>query len=761
MSRLISTSNSDHESKKEKEEEKIDSTKNEIICSNTPESTPEITKPIFFEEKIEHNREAITASNLSGPTSSSSSSQPAHVSSVPLPLTAMYPPTWADINNSLPSHAYDGNSTTTLQPLEPQEMEQPVPPARPAKEPIVQSTLAEETTHSFFAHQCPGFAVCCNSCDATIPDAHYHCQTCDDGDFDLCSGCVEKGITCYGQDHWLIKRNICGGQIITSTTEKITPKPKPKPEPIVKKEPSQVDRPIPASSRSFTSLPIHQFSTKFSAIRTCNCCVQEYPENQFVHCQTCDDFDLCKNCFVKDTHGHHPAHAFEPVTPGDNPEPMVKARLAPGRNTSHKAICDGCDKSIMGVRHKCLDCPDWDYCSDCVLNAAFVHEGHRFVPIYGSVEPLNRERTIHTGICCDGPLCSSRRTKRYIKGIRYKCTVCHDTDFCADCEASPANSHNKTHPLIKFKTPVRHVTVTTTGDKGDGEPMPAMGDRICSSTSSRATSTVPNMSPSAIQTVVDVKPAEFSPAVLPIRPAPVAASVQTSKHEDLEAVYVSDTIADGTVMKPNHVFEQNWTVHNTGKFAWPAGCSVKFVSGDYMGHIDPSHPTSVRDLILANESTVCYHALKPGCEFTFSVLLRTPKRPGKVASYWRLTTPDGFHFGHRLWCDVEVENIQIAEETQLGKAEQKVEDKTEVSPVQSQMIFPKLEKESSVSSVHHEAKSEPYVAELSREAHETDFEELPEDDDDWAESVLTDDEYDLIDASDEEYCNMMEQKEAK
>lgn len=69
------------------------------------------------------------------------------------------------------------------------------------------------------------FAVCCNSCEENIPDAHYHCSTCDDGDFDLCPACVERGITCYSDDHWLIKRTVNNGQIVNSTTETIATKP--------------------------------------------------------------------------------------------------------------------------------------------------------------------------------------------------------------------------------------------------------------------------------------------------------------------------------------------------------------------------------------------------------------------------------------------------------------------------------------------------------------------------------------------------------
>src|SRR4051812_17575300 len=42
--------------------------------------------------------------------------------------------------------------------------------------------------------------------------------------------------------------------------------------------------------------------------------------------------------------------------------------------------CDGCGKSSPKheVRHKCTDCPDFDYCSKCFTEAELLHPGHSF-----------------------------------------------------------------------------------------------------------------------------------------------------------------------------------------------------------------------------------------------------------------------------------------------------------------------------------------------------------------------------------------------
>jgi next-to-BRCA1 protein 1 len=398
-----------------------------------------------------------------------------------------------------------------------------------------------------------------------------------------------------------------------------------------------------------------------------------------------------------------------------------------------------------------VDCPDWDYCAECFVNASFIHPQHKFVPMFEPYASQSRPfagRARHYGIYCDGPLCNSARgLQSYITGDRYKCAVCHDTDFCANCEANPSNPHNKTHPLIKFKTPVRNVSVTTMGDHEDGKPMPIMGDRG-SRTMSKSTETTPAPSANAatqVQTVADLKPteskAEETPEVKQEAKELPAAAVE----EELIAHFVRDDVADGTVLPPNTVFEQTWYLRNGGSDPWPAGCSVKFIGGDNMCAVDPQHPASIHELVSAGESTTCYTEVAPGQEAGFTVLMRTPSKPGTCISYWRLTTPNGGKFGHRLWCDINVqEPAPVVKEEIKSEAEG------------SQMIFPKLEKESPASSIHVE--SQAPTEEVQDEADE--FDDFVDEslDDETEDGFMTDEEYDILDASDEEY--LAEQEKA-
>lgn len=194
------------------------------------------------------------------------------------------------------------------------------------------------------------FTICCNNCDVAIPDAHWHCSICDNGDFDLCAGCVDKGILCGEVDHWLIKRFVQDGKVINSTTETIAPKK------LSNAEVSEKDIPGAFTSNN----KVEESPESLDETRTCNSCVggknwtlvhaklmltsSVFTEPNFVTCTVCDDYDLCIPCHVSMKHGHHPSHALKPASNDTVLDIMASNLCAPGRNMRHFAICDGCDK---------------------------------------------------------------------------------------------------------------------------------------------------------------------------------------------------------------------------------------------------------------------------------------------------------------------------------------------------------------------------------------------------------------------------------
>ncbi|KAF2211718.1 hypothetical protein CERZMDRAFT_98151 [Cercospora zeae-maydis SCOH1-5] len=510
------------------------------------------------------------------------------------------------------------------------------------------------------------YSVCCNICGVATSDIHYHCSICDGGDYDLCQTCVDTGSLCPGEGHWLIKRFSKNGEYVNSTTTRLaTSELNTAPEVAVEQKEE-----MPGTFTEDVKTIVAETRVP---TRTCNSCVIVLPEREFVTCAVCEDFDLCIQCHVADKHGHHPAHAFKAST-GETVLPLAsRTKLAPGRNIRHNAICDGCDKTIYGVRHKCLNCPDWDYCNECIGSASLKHPSHRFAALYHPIADQGPNEVRHFGILCDGPLCSKKQGPSFIVGVRYKCTICHNTDFCASCEALPGNHHNRTHPLIKLKTPVRHVSVSTENENQVGQ-VRVMGDRGAGSLN------VPVTAPSPVQTVAEIKPTEVKkeaePIFIPVKKyeAPPAAPLIETPMSVLDARFVRDTIADGTVVEPETRFTQVWTMRNPGPFPWPSGCSVRYVGGDNMLNVDNSHPASVAAINEATESNVVGREVAVGEEVAFKVVMKAPAREGKSISYWRVKAADGTPFGNRLWCDIEVK-----------KAEQKVVPFAPMAPVVSRM----------------------------------------------------------------------------
>lgn len=128
------------------------------------------------------------------------------------------------------------------------------------------ANISEERRAALRANRhCPGaalqthmnnYSVYCNSCNATIPDVHYHCDVCDNGDYDLCEGCMDKGISCAGENHWMIKRFVKNGKVINSVTK---------------------THPQRASSNVSKATLVEAEEPKevvVGSIRTCNSCIQ-------------------------------------------------------------------------------------------------------------------------------------------------------------------------------------------------------------------------------------------------------------------------------------------------------------------------------------------------------------------------------------------------------------------------------------------------------------------------------------------------------
>jgi len=223
--------------------------------------------------------------------------------------------------------------------------------------------------------------------------------------------------------------------------------------------------------------------------------------------------------------------------------------------------------------------------------------------------------------------------------------------------------------LIKFKTPVRNVSVTTLDEDTNGEALATMGDRTSpfwsahySRTRAAAATPLPPYTPAEEQMNAVVKPTIDNPTQTQneAKPETIEKLVDTVKpfvlnSSQLDAHFIEDTIADGKEMRPDSRFTQTWKLRNPGPGAWPRGCIVRLVGGDNMLDIDSDRPSSTHDLAKAQESNAAGF-VEVGGEFSFTVSMRAPMREGHHISYWRLKAPDGTPFGHKLWCDIQVKS---------------------------------------------------------------------------------------------------------
>ena len=184
-----------------------------------------------------------------------------------------------------------------------------------------------------------------------------------------------------------------------------------------------------------------------------------------------------------------------------------------------------------------------------------------------------------------------------------------------------------------------------------------------------------------------------------------------------------------------------------------------------MFNVDTDRPSSLQSVASAMESNKLTAPVEPGNSTDFTVLLRSPSREGSAISYWRLKLSNGIPFGHRLWCDIQVQADASESEPESVEKEVPEHDQQPEKPAssenqqaESRMIFPTLDKESPEASAHEETAaapravpSVPSVSNYTDQDYLTITETLSVGDDETADGFLTDEEYDVLDASDHEY----------
>ncbi|KAK5815341.1 hypothetical protein F5H01DRAFT_345557 [Linnemannia elongata] len=409
-------------------------------------------------------------------------------------------------------------------------------------------------------------------------------------------------------------------------------------------------------------------------------------------CQDCDNFDLCQGC-----HGlaglRHPRHTFKPIEKHEDDADSSSSRPTNNRSHTdilHLASCDICLNPIVGVRHKCFQCPDYDLCQSCLPLAHAHHKGHTFIPIsYPGQVDVKIDQTPQYGVVCDG--CDSD-----IYGVRYKCGNCADYDLCGNCEALPQPIHDPTHIFLKIRKPIAPRLASATPLlpnmylKGWGKAM-----------STQTVSAEKKCASSVDQKCPAISICKPSPAIVSSIATPASETLPPLPKETLNGIFVKDiTLKDGSAMQLNATFMKVWEMSNSGPDIWPEGTVLQFVGGDRMF-------TEEEENVKSPEIKVSQAGV--GEYVCISATLRAPSIPGRYISYWRLVSPSGERFGHRVWCDILVQDGSVPAATS---------EKT-VTPV----VVPQPVKKEVPASVQQEMKEieKPKVVVVEEEQDDDDF----------------------------------------
>lgn len=106
-----------------------------------------------------------------------------------------------------------------------------------------------------------------------------------------------------------------------------------------------------------------------------------------------------------------------------------------------------------------------------------------------------------------------------------------------------------------------------------------------------------------------------------------------------QAVFISETVADGTEFSPGETFEKSWRLKNTGTCTWNPDYMLDFFSGDRMS--GPKYQ-DLDDYV------------KPGETTDIVIELTAPDDPDTYTGYWKLEDDKGEPF-YQVYAQIDVE----------------------------------------------------------------------------------------------------------
>ncbi|CAG8647782.1 24334_t:CDS:10 [Dentiscutata erythropus] len=490
-------------------------------------------------------------------------------------------------------------------------------------------------------------------------------------------------------------------------------------------DPTEDTKDTTKSSSSSSTSETRQVQTQESHISSdpvvhedvmCDCC-EQIIRGVRLKCDDCPNYDLCQTCKNKSP-SIHANHTFIPIPyPVKNRHrpPRVSANIGKVGSNYHSATCDYCESVIIGIRHKCINCPDFDLCNNCIALAPTQHPGHTFMKIHRAGDPDVKipDSAFHPGIRCDG-------CRKAIHGVRYKCGNCLDFDLCGNCEANPISKHDENHVFIKIKKPVSQrlrtdapllhdfyskveqktgrskdckqqpqsnnvhkemesvprqtSLVNSNSDASNSNPFIPLTRPIGSEDTTRAPIDLynyplgakPTVSSSSHEKLAKETIQTQASPVTPYSPLPLSnVTTITSQDEACDVPFkISEEITTEKRLSARFVSDVNVP---DGTTLVPQAQFRKVWAMSNDGDIVWPENTMVRFVgghrmfndSLRSDQNGDYGSivgsLEPGKNVYVSVDLQAPAEPGKYISFWRLTDNEGNLFGHKIWCEIKVE----------------------------------------------------------------------------------------------------------
>ena len=106
-----------------------------------------------------------------------------------------------------------------------------------------------------------------------------------------------------------------------------------------------------------------------------------------------------------------------------------------------------------------------------------------------------------------------------------------------------------------------------------------------------------------------------------------------------QALFISETIPDGTEFNAGQDFDKSWRLKNVGTCTWNTNYKILFADGDKMGG-----PSS-KNLTIS---------VAPGEQYDFLIDLKAPNTAGTYKGFWKVADDQGNLFVHNLWVEIKV-----------------------------------------------------------------------------------------------------------